>query len=111
DLTTARAALSKAPGDPEALIWVGRRTAYLGRYREAIGIFADGVQRFPADARFLRHRGHPHLTVRECATAIADLERPHTLVVGKPDEVEPDGQPNAQGIPLTTLQSNIRYHL
>jgi hypothetical protein len=25
--------------------------------------------------------------------------------------VEPDGQPNARGIPTSTLQSNIRYHL
>ena len=111
DLTTARAAQTKAPQDPEPLIWVGRRTAYLGRYREAIGIFSEGVQRFPTDARFLRHRGHRYITVREFDKAIADLERAQSLVAGKPDEVEPDGQPNAQGIPLTTLQSNIRYHL
>jgi len=111
DLTAAKAALSKAPADPAALIWVGRRTAYLGRYREAIGVFTEGAQRFPADARFLRHRGHRYITVREFDKAIADLERAQTLVAGKPDEVEPDGQPNAQGIPLTTLQSNIRYHL
>jgi hypothetical protein len=111
DLTAARATLAKAPKDPAALIWVGRRTAYLGRYREAIGIFTDGVKRFPADARFLRHRGHRYITVREFDNAIADLERAQTLVARKPDEVEPDGQPNAQGIPLTTLQSNIRYHL
>ena len=111
DLTAARTALSQTPADPEALIWVGRRTAYLGRYREAIGVFTGGMERFPADARFLRHRGHRYITVREFDKAIADLERAQTLVAGKPDEVEPDGQPNAQGIPLTTLQSNIRYHL
>lgn len=111
DLTAAKAALSRAPADPAALVWVGRRTAYLGRYREAIRVFTEGVQRFPGDARFLRHRGHRYITVREFDKAILDLERAQTLVAGKPDEVEPDGQPNAQGIPLTTLQSNIRYHL
>ncbi len=111
DLTAARAGLSKMPKDPAALIWVGRRTAYLGRYREAIGVFTEGVERFPTDARFLRHRGHRYITVREFDKAITDLERAQTLVAGTPDEVEPDGQPNAQGIPLTTLQSNIRYHL
>ena len=111
DLTAARAGLSQSPNDPAALIWVGRRTAYLGRYREAIKVFTEGVERFPSDARFLRHRGHRYITVREFDKAIADLERAQTLVAGKPDEVEPDGQPNAQGIPLTTLQSNIRYHL
>ena len=35
-LAEARAALEAAPDDPEAVVWVGRRTAYLGRYREAI---------------------------------------------------------------------------
>ena len=30
---------------------------------------------------------------------------------GKPDEVEPDGLPNARNIPTSTLQSNIWYHL
>jgi tetratricopeptide (TPR) repeat protein len=111
DLAAARAERVKAPDDPDAIIWVGRRTAYLGRYREAVGVFTEGMQRFPADARFLRHRGHRYLTLREFDKAIADLERASTLVTSKPDEVEPDGQPNAQGIPLTTLQSNIRYHL
>jgi tetratricopeptide (TPR) repeat protein len=111
DLAGARAALKTAPNDPDALIWVGRRKAYLGRYREAINIFSDGVKRFPSDARFLRHRGHRYITVREFDRAIADLEKAAALVAGKPDQVEPDGQPNARGIPLTTLQSNIRYHL
>lgn len=111
DLNTARAALDRAPNDPDALIWVGRRLAYLGRYRDAITIFTDGVQRFPKDPRFLRHRGHRYITVREFDKAIADLERAEVLVAGAPDQVEPDGQPNARNIPLTTLQSNIRYHL
>ena len=111
DLTAARAALDRAPDDPDALIWVGRRLAYLGRYRDAIATFTDGVQRFPKDARFLRHRGHRYITVREFDKAIADLERADVLVAGAPDQVEPDGQPNARNIPLTTLQSNIRYHL
>lgn len=111
DLNAARAALDRAPRDPDALIWVGRRLAYLGRYRDAIATFTDGVQRFPKDARFLRHRGHRYITVREFDKAIGDLERAEVLVAGAPDQVEPDGQPNARNIPLTTLQSNIRYHL
>jgi tetratricopeptide (TPR) repeat protein len=111
DLTAAQTALKKSPNDAEALIWVGRRTAYLGRYRDAITIFTDGANRFPTDARFLRHRGHRYITVREFDSAIADLEQAQKLVSGKSDQIEPDGQPNARNIPLTTLQSNIRYHL
>ena len=111
NLAAARAALAKTPDDPDALIWVGRRTAYLGRYREAIAVFSDGIARFPADARFYRHRGHRFITVREFDRAIADLERAAQLTAGQPDQVEPDGQPNARNIPTSTLGSNIRYHL
>jgi tetratricopeptide (TPR) repeat protein len=32
-------------------------------------------------------------------------------VAGRPDEVEPDGLPNERGIPTSTLQSNLWYHL
>lgn len=111
DLTAARAALGRAPDDPDARIWVGRRLAYLGRYRDAIAMFTEGAERFPKDARFLRHRGHRYITVREFDKAIADLERADALAAALPDQIEPDGQPNARNIPLTTLHSNIRYHL
>jgi tetratricopeptide (TPR) repeat protein len=111
DLAAARAELERAPNDPDARIWVGRRLAYLGRYREAIAVFTEGVVRFPKDARFLRHRGHRYITVREFEKAISDLERADALVATTPDQIEPDGQPNTRNVPLTTLHSNIRYHL
>jgi tetratricopeptide (TPR) repeat protein len=110
-LDEARARFERAPNDPDAQIWFGRRTAYLGRYREAIAIFSDGITKHPRDARFLRHRGHRYLTVRRFDAATADLARAAELVQGQPDAVEPDGQPNAKGIPTTTLHSNIYYHL
>ena len=110
-LAEAKAAVEARPDDPEALIWLGRRTAYLGRYREAIEIFSRGVVRFPQDARFLRHRGHRYITIRRFDAAEADLEDAARLVAGQPDQVEPDGLPNAAGIPISTLQSNIWYHL
>lgn len=109
-LEVARAELAKNPDSADALIWVGRREAYLGRFRDAIATFSNGVKRFPRDARFLRHRGHRYITVREFDRAIADFEKAAKLVRGKPDEVEPDGQPNARGIPIGSLQSNICYH-
>ena len=37
--------------------------------------------------------------------------RPPALIEGKPDEIEPDGAPNPRGIPVSTLHSNIFYHL
>jgi len=111
NLDSAEAQLAVAPEDPDALIWVGRRQAYLGRYRDAIATFSEGVQRFPEDARFLRHRGHRFLTVRALDAAVADLTRAGELETGRPDAIEPDGAPNAAGIPLSTTQFNIWYHL
>ena len=97
--------------DPDALIWVGRRTGYLYRFREAIGIFTEGIKRHPTDARFYRHRGHRYLTIREIDLAIADFEKAVTLIAGQPDQEEPDGQPNVRNMPTSTLHSNIYYHL
>jgi tetratricopeptide (TPR) repeat protein len=110
-LADARAEAARRPGDVEAAIWVGRRTAYLGRYREAIDVFSAAIAEHPGDARLYRHRGHRYITVRELDRAIADFEKAGQLVAGRPDEVEPDGLPNDRNIPTSTLQSNIWYHL
>lgn len=111
DLAAAQAALEKDPGSADAIIWVGRRMAYLGRYRDAIGVFTTGVSKHPSDPRMLRHRGHRYLTTRQFDKAIVDLTKAAALVKGRPDEVEPDGQPNAKNTPTSTLTTNIYYHL
>ena len=110
-LAEARAALDANPGDPDARIWVGRRMAYLGRYRESIAIYTEGIARHPEDARMLRHRGHRFITVRQLERAVEDLARAAALREGLPDEIEPDGLPNARNVPTSTLHSNIYYHL
>ena len=92
-------------------IWLGRRTAYLGRYKESIAIYTDAISKYPKDARLYRHRGHRLITLRCFDDAIKDFEKAAKLVKGKPDEIEPDGLPNARNIPTSTLQSNIWYHL
>ena len=110
-LAQAREALAARPNDPDLLIWEGRRLAYLSRYNDAIRVFSNGVARFPNDARFYRHRGHRYISIRKLDEAIADFEKAAQLMAGKPDEVEPDGQPNARNIPIGSLQSNVWYHL
>jgi dipeptidyl aminopeptidase/acylaminoacyl peptidase len=111
NLAAATAAFVKAPDDADAILWLGRRTAYLGRFREAIDIFTRGIARHPRDARFYRHRGHRHLTLREIDAAEADLSRAAELIRGTADAVEPDGEPNAAGVPTSTLHFNVWYHL
>lgn len=99
------------PNDVDALIWLGRRTAYLWRYNDAIAIFTNGIRDFPDEPRLYRHRGHRYITIRQFDLAIEDLTMAAQLMVGKPDEVEPDGLPNAANIPVSTLGFNIWYHL
>jgi len=110
-LAQAQAAARQSPTDADKLIWLGRRLGYLGRYHDAVEVFTIGHQLHPADARFLRHRGHRWITLRCPDSAVSDLRRAAALVKGRPDEVEPDGMPNARNIPTSTLQSNIWYHL
>ena len=100
-----------SPTDIEAIIWYGRRTAYLGRYRDAIRIYSDGIELHPEDERLYRHRGHRFISTRQLEQAIADFEHAAALIEDTDDEVEPDGLPNALGIPVSTLHSNIWYHL
>ncbi|MFM9994499.1 MAG: hypothetical protein ACKVU4_01720 [Phycisphaerales bacterium] len=107
----AKAAHEADPGNEDAAIWHGRRLAYLGRYTEAIGVYSDALRLHPNSFRLLRHRGHRFITVRELDLAIADLDRAAILIEGVPDEVEPDGAPNAQNKPRSTSHSNIWYHL
>jgi len=111
DLARAEADLAAHPDSAEAAVWVGRRLAYLGRYRDAIAAYTKGIAINPDDPRLYRHRGHRYITVREFDRAIIDLAKAAALVKGKPDEVEPDGAPNAENKPRSTLQSNIWYHL
>ncbi len=111
NLEIARADYDANPLDADAMIWYGRRLAYLGRYRDAIEVFTAGTHAHPDDARFFRHRGHRYITTRKLDLAIEDFARAAQLTAGQPDEVEPDGMPNERGIPTSTLQSNIWYHL
>jgi len=111
NLERARAAYKRDPSDVDAIIWLGRRTAYLGRYRDAVTIFTGGIRRFPQEPRLYRHRGHRYITLRRFEDAIWDLDRAARLVEGQEDRVEPDGLPNARNEPRSTLQTNIGYHL
>lgn len=110
-LDTARRAFDADTGSADSFVWYGRRTGYLGRYQETITIFNFAIDKYPDDPRMYRHRGHRYLTTRQLDGAVADFKRAAELIQGTPDQVEPDGQPNALGIPTSTLHSNIWYHL
>lgn len=110
-LAAARAAWARHPEDVDSIIWYGRRLGYTGAFQEAIDVYTAGLRLNPYEPRLLRHRGHRYISLRRFPWAIADLEQARAVVLIEPDVVEPDGQPNARGIPTSTLHSNIRYHL
>lgn len=110
-LAEARTAYEHTPTDVDSIIWYARRLGYLGQLREAIEVYTRGIALYPDNPWLYRHRGHRYISVRDFDAAVADLEKATALVAGKPDEVEPDGQPNAQNTPIGTLHSNIGYHL
>jgi len=111
NLVAAEAVHLEKPNAADSIIWLGRRVGYLGRYKDAVRIFSSGAVLHTTDPRFYRHRGHRYLTLRCFDDAIKDFETAARLVEGKPDQIEPDGLPNAKNIPTSTLQSNIWYHL
>lgn len=102
-----------APQNLENIIWLGRRLAYMGRYREAIETYTKGISLFPNSPELYRHRGHRYISTRQFEKAVADLEKSAMLVKSIPLTQEANGIP----IPLpendqpTTLQFNIYYHL
>jgi len=106
----AKADFARNPSE-ENTVWLGRRLAYIGRYREAIAVFSEGLTRFPNSYRLLRHRGHRYLSIRQFVKAAADFERAALLVRSVPLEVEADGVPNRTGTPVSNTQFNIFYHL
>jgi membrane dipeptidase len=110
-LADAKRAYDRTPSNADSIIWYARRLGYLGRFRESIAIYTKGIALQPNNPWFYRHRGHRYISIRQFDKAIADLTQAARLVAGKPDEVEPDGQPNAQNSPIGTLHSNIDYHL
>jgi cytochrome c-type biogenesis protein CcmH/NrfG len=82
DLTQAQKTLASNPGDPEAMIWVGRRFGYLWRFNDAIAMFSRGIAMHPDNPKFYRHRGHRYISVRQFAAAQADFEKAVQLIKG-----------------------------
>ena len=113
NLARAEAELDKHPDDADALSWLGRRQAYLGRFRDAVATYTRGIEKHSDDVRLYRHRGHRYITLREFDHAIADLQRAADLIESRhiPEQAEPDGDPKPDGLPTSSTHFNVYYHL
>ncbi len=111
ELAKAKADFEAYPDSLECIVWYGRRLGYLSKYKDAIHVYTEGLRKFPDSYQLYRHRGHRYITVRQFDDAIRDLEKAAFYIRGVDTEIEEDGIPNLQNIPLSTAQFNIWYHL
>lgn len=110
DLLIAKEVYTSNADSLEAIIWYGRRLAYLGKYIDAIEVYSQGLQIYPGSHQLYRHRGHRYLTTRQLPKAIKDFELAAYYSLKKVNAVEPDGLPNKLNKPLSNEKFNIWYH-
>ncbi len=79
-IAPAIAALARNPNDPNLYLAAGRMQDSLLRFNESIGMYTEAIEKFPADYRFLRYRGHRYLSVRKFREGVADLEKAVKMV-------------------------------
>lgn len=105
-LGKARARVASAPFDVNAALVVARRTADLGRLREAVGLYTKANELNPMDARIPRYRGEVLLQLRELDLAQKDFQDAAGRLVGKESPVE-FLEVETGGLLGSTLQFNI----
>jgi len=110
NLAEAKAVFDANPDSLEAIIWYGRRLAYLGRYLESIDVYSQGLAIFPNSYHLRRHRGHRFISTRQLNKAIEDFEMAAFYSLNAENAIEPDGLPNRLNQPLGNDKFNIWYH-
>ena len=101
------------PDDPEKLLWYARRTEIVGNFNDACAAYTEGIRRWPEDPRFPRFRGHRFALLRRLDLAVADLQKRHRLIEGRPDEPEvyASGGPSRDKLGFSSFHWNVYYHL
>ncbi|MBM4188728.1 MAG: hypothetical protein FJ206_15605 [Gemmatimonadetes bacterium] len=74
-LQAAQRHLAARPGDPAAKLLVARRSAALGRLREAVALYSEVIAEEHGTARVYRRRGEILLMLREFKAAARDYGR------------------------------------
>ncbi len=78
-IAAADSALALAPDDVERLIAAARARRNSWQYRQEMALYTRALELAPTDWRLFRFRGHRYISVRDFASAIADLERAREL--------------------------------
>lgn len=80
DLLWARGELAREPNSTAAQLRIARRTARLGRLREAVGILTEAAKTKYTSPSLFRLRGEYLLQLRELDLAIADLKKAELML-------------------------------
>jgi tetratricopeptide (TPR) repeat protein len=79
-LNEARAMVSEDPEDLTAMLNLGRRTAAIGQFPQAIEVLTRAARVHYLSPRVFRERGEVLLSVRELGPAYEDFEKAQTLI-------------------------------
>lgn len=95
------------------LVWLARVDGFLYNWDSALKLLAKGDAKFPDSFRVPRHTGHRMLGRRNVAEAATQLERARQHVQGVPATAEffPAEVSGVPGVPKSSSQFNIYYHL
>ncbi len=91
----------------EDYIRMGQQLVASNRFKAAVDVYSEGLQKFPNSFKLLRHRGHRYISIRQLDKAIIDLNRAEELIRDQPDVPEYDASGNITG----TYQHWIWYHI
>lgn len=92
------------------IIQLGRSLAGIGRYREAIKAYSEGLKQFPDSFLLYRHRGHRYITIRQFSKAVADFEKAAALIRDLPIKTAKEGSQDAPGTVTPSTRFDILYH-
>lgn len=72
-------ALAQAPNEVDLIIAAGRVRRNFWQYRQAMELYSRAIELAPDDWRPYRYRGHRHISIRQFADAVTDLEMARDL--------------------------------
>lgn len=81
-LAEAQADAAAHPDDVQKHMMHGIRLDALHRYRDAIDVYTQGIEKWPDEAMLYKHRGHRYLNLRRFDEAFADLSRANEMRPG-----------------------------
>lgn len=84
-LAAAKEACEAAPEDVQKFMLYALAVDALHEYRRGIGLYSQGIERWPEEAMLYCHRGHRYLNLREFDLGMEDLQRADELMPNSPD--------------------------